>query len=80
MQLNHKAGSSYGIDYGVVAVLCLWILATIALVVALAVRGNPQNVTVLNSRASSQNSGACIYERSTPGAGCGQGARSTFDS
>ena len=45
MRLSHKAGSDYGINYGVVAALSLWIIATIVLVVVLVVRGNSQNVT-----------------------------------
>ena len=38
MRLDHKPGSDYGIDYGVVVLYLLWITATIALLITLAVR------------------------------------------
>ena len=44
MRLSHKAGSNYGIDYGAVAVFFLWFIATIVLLVVLAVRGNSLNI------------------------------------
>ena len=42
MRLDHKPGSDYGIDYGVVLVYLLWIAATLALLVTLAVRSQGQ--------------------------------------
>jgi hypothetical protein len=44
MRLDHKLGSDYGIDYGVVVLYLLWIAATIALQCALAVRSHGQSI------------------------------------
>jgi tetrahydromethanopterin S-methyltransferase subunit G len=44
MPFTHKPGSDYGIDYGVIATFLLWVLATIILLVALAVRGWPHGI------------------------------------
>jgi hypothetical protein len=40
MRLDHKPGIDSGIDYGVVVLYLLWIAATIALIMVLAVRSH----------------------------------------
>ena len=46
MRLSNKAGCDYGVDYGAVVVFFLWVVATIVLLVVLAVRGNSQNMAL----------------------------------
>jgi len=90
MRSSHKAGCDYGVDYGAVVVFFLWVVATIVLLVVLAVRGNSQNMALAKhlSWATRQCSGAapCIiceearlYEHSAASAGRRQGDRSAFD-
>lgn len=52
MRLDHKAGSDYGIDYGVVAVVLMWLIATIALLVVLAIRVPAQNAALSMARST----------------------------
>ena len=90
MRLSHKAGCDYGVDYGAVVVFFLWVVATILLLVVLAIRGNSQNMALAQTSLSvtRQFSGAapCIiceearlYEHSAASAGRRQGDRSAFD-
>jgi len=52
MRLSHKAGCDYGVDYGAVVVFFLWVVATIVLLVVLAVRGNSQDVPPVQASVS----------------------------
>ena len=52
MRLSHKAGCDYGVDYGAVVVFFLWVVATIVLLVVLAIRGNSQNMALAQTSLS----------------------------
>jgi hypothetical protein len=52
MKLTHKPGGEYGIDYGVVVVFLLWIVATIVLLTMLAIRSLQEKRIYLDFNAT----------------------------
>jgi hypothetical protein len=59
MKLTHKPGGEYGIDYGVVVVFLLWIVATIVLLTMLAIRSRADSLAV-------DDTPVFVYDRSQP--------------
>jgi len=62
MGLSHKAGSDYGIDHGVLAVLFLWVIAIIVLVIVLVVRTNAQNAARVGIGSVQQSAGWLVMD------------------